>query len=91
MAKSNRSPEPALPRGKAPIMTAKTPVTGQGGRLGTKMATLGPTPVGIHGPLGVHSHIVKNTNPRPVTPNPHAAELHTPGVSLKNSPTKKGQ
>jgi len=71
-------------------MTAKTPVTGQGGRLGTKMSTLGPTPVGVHGPGGIHQHIKNNTSARrPVTPNSHVAELHTPAVGVKNTPTRK--
>ena len=89
MAKSNSTPEPVLPKGKAPINASKTPVTGLGGQMGVKMAQLGPTGVGIHGPGGVHTHIKANTRVRPVTPNRHVAELHTPGVGVKNTPTKK--
>ena len=59
------------------------------GRLGTKMATLGPTPVGVHGPDGIHQHIATNTNPRPVTPNPHVAELHTPGLVRETGRRRK--
>jgi hypothetical protein len=88
MAKSNRTPEATLPKGKVPVHTSKTPATGQGGKMGTKMAPLGPTPVGVHGPRGIHTAIKDNTRVRPKTPNPHVAESHTPGVGVRNTPTK---
>ncbi len=85
--KSNRTLEPALPRGEVPINTSKTPATG--GKLGVKMATLGPTPIGVHGPDGIHDHIRKNTSVAPVTPNTHAAQSMTPAVGVRNTPTSK--
>jgi hypothetical protein len=88
MAKSNRTPEAALPKGKVPIHVSRTPVTGQGGKPGVKMAPLGPTPVGVHGPDGIHQAIKNNTMVRPTTPNPHVVESHTPGVGVRNTPTK---
>ena len=79
--------EPKLPTGKVPINTSKTPATG--GKLGVKMAQLGPTPVGVHGPEGVHAHIKGATSVSLVTPNKHSAELVTPAVGVRNTPTKK--
>jgi hypothetical protein len=86
MAKSNRTPEPILPKGKVLINTSATPVTGRGGKMGTMMATLGPTI-----PVSIHEHVRRHTNPKTHTPNPHVAELHRPGVGVKNTPTKKGK
>jgi len=77
------TPKPITP----PQGVSKTNQTS--GKMGTKMATLGPTLVGIHGPDGIHQRIKSSTSARrPVTPNTHAAQSMTPAVGVRNTPTK---